>query len=210
MSIVKPGFIAVMLIMLGYQTMAEAGELVVRNYNEGGLGREAGLEAWHRIDDVLSHPRCVNCHVGEDNIPLWQAAGDASARAHGMNIDAGESRIGAEYLPCATCHQTSTLPNNKPHAPPHVGLDWRLAPPESAWIGKTSAEICAQLRDPDRNGGRNGPGLIKHITHDAEVGGFIAWGFAPGAGRDPAPYTLQAHLDDTIDWVEAGMPCEND
>ena len=32
---------------------------------------------------------------------------------------------------------------------------WGLAPIEMAWQGKTVREICQQLKDPSRNGGRD-------------------------------------------------------
>ena len=124
-----------------------------------------------------------------------------------MTINAGVSRIGAETLSCNACHQSATRPNTVPHAPPHTGMDWRLAPVEFQWTDRTSAEICAQMRDPDRNGGRDAPGLIDHILHDAELIGFISWSFNPGAGRDPAPGSLQEHLEDMATWTAAGMPC---
>ena len=175
----------------------------------GTVSASDGLLAWDRIHDVLTHPRCLNCHVGADNVPLWGTTANPD-RIHGMVINAGESRIGAEGLSCNACHQTSTRPNATPHAPPHTGMDWRLAPVEFQWTDRTSAEICAQLRDPDRNGGRDAAGLVEHILHDAELIGFITWSFAPGAGREPAPGSLQAHLEDMTAWTAAGMPCPQD
>jgi hypothetical protein len=69
-----------------------------------------------------------------------------------------------------------------PRGPAHRhGL--ALAPVEFQWTDRSSAEICAQMRDPDRNGGRDEAGLIEHILHDAELIGFITWSFDPGAGR---------------------------
>lgn len=172
----------------------------------GSVTTETGLAAWDSIHTVLTHPRCLNCHVGADNVPLWGTV-EAPDRIHGMAVNAGESRIGAEGLSCIACHQTSTRPNTVPHAPPHTGMDWRLAPVEFQWTDRTSAEICAQMRDPDRNGGRDAAGLIEHILHDAELIGFITWSFDPGAGREPAPGSLQAHLEDMAVWTAAGMPC---
>ena len=206
----KSTLILLSALFAGTLALAESQSLEVKDMPEGSVSQAEGLEAWARLHDVFSHPRCVNCHVGEDNVPLWATADSDLARAHGMNINAGDSRIGAEYLLCSTCHITSDSPNTIPHAPPHAGLEWQLAPLEFMWVGKTSPEICAQVRDPERNGGRDAEGLIEHITHDAEVGGFIAWGFNPGGGREPAPYDLQSHLDDTVTWVAAGMPCEGD
>jgi hypothetical protein len=90
-----------------------------------------------------------------------------------MEINAGESRIGAEALSCNACHQTSTRENAVPHAAPHTGMDWRLTPVEFGWTDRSGAEICAQMRDPNRNGGREEAEMIEHIPHDAEVIGFI-------------------------------------
>ena len=170
-----------------------------------------GLDAWQKIFSVVSHPRCVNCHVDGDNIPMWSGPsyGD-EPRRHGMHIQAGESRIGAETLTCATCHQKSLLPNTVEHAPPHTNHDWLLAPVEFAWFGKPSNEICQQMRDPQRNGGRDGAGLVEHIIQDVEIGAFIAWSFSPGGNREPAPGSLQQHVDDMAMWTAAGMPCPND
>ncbi|MGB3406040.1 MAG: hypothetical protein WBA67_00960 [Jannaschia sp.] len=172
----------------------------------GSVAPEDGLDAWDSIHTVLTHPRCLNCHVGSDNVPLWGTA-ETPDRIHGMAINAGESRIGVETLSCRTCHQTSARPNTVAHAAPHTGMDWQLAPAEFQSTDRSSAEICAQMRDPARNGGRDAAGLIEHILHDAEVIGFITWSFDPGAGRDPAPGSLQAHLEDMAIWTAAGMPC---
>ena len=146
----------------------------------GSVSKAEGLEAWERIEAVVTHPRCANCHVGPDNIPMWTVAGENKTRPHGMNIGAGASRIGAETLVCSTCHMTSTAPNEVPHAPPHIGIAWQLAPVEFVWFGKTGAEICVQMRDPKRNGGRDAAGLVEHLRHDAEQNGFIAWSWNPG------------------------------
>ena len=172
----------------------------------GSIDASDALAAWDRIHDVASHPRCLNCHVGEDEIPLWGTVAQPD-RPHGMAIVAGDSRIGTAGLSCRTCHQTSTRPNRVEHAAPHTGMDWQLAPVDFQWVGRTSAEICQQMRDPDRNGGRDAAGLVEHILHDAELIGFITWSFDPGAGRAPAPGSLQSHLEDMAIWTAAGMPC---
>ena len=75
-----------------------------------------------------------------------------------MNVNAGESRIGAETLLCSTCHTTLKEPdpaaNAIPHAAPKVAMVWQLAPVEAEWFGKSSNYICNQLKDPERNGDR--------------------------------------------------------
>ncbi|SDX18968.1 hypothetical protein [Roseicitreum antarcticum] len=196
--------------ILGYGTLAyaeaERGLDLSALPEPGSVAPADGLVAWQRIHDVVTHPRCLNCHVGADNVPLWGTI-DTPDSSHGMAINAGDSRIGAEGLSCRACHQTSTRPNTVPHAPPHTGMDWQLAPVEFQWTQRTGADICEQLRDPVRNGGRDAEGLVEHILHDAELIGFITWSFDPGAGRAPAPGSLQAHLEDMAIWTAAGMPC---
>ncbi|MEO0697097.1 MAG: hypothetical protein AAFY84_13470 [Pseudomonadota bacterium] len=181
-------------------------DLVV-NTPETPPSTEEGLAAWARIYEVTSHPRCSNCHTGEANVPMWSGPSYGETRPHGMLINGGESRIGIETLPCSTCHMESTAPNTVPHAPPHAGLPWMLAPVAFVWFGQDSQTICTQMSDPTRNGGRDGDGLVEHIIHDAEIKAFITWGFNPGGGREPAPGTMQAHLDDMVTWTSAGMPC---
>ncbi len=185
------------------------GELVV-NAPEGEVSEAEGLAAWERVHAVVSHARCVNCHVGEDNVPIWSGPSYGETRPHGMNINAGVSRIGIEYLPCSTCHATATTPNLDAHAAPHAGHPWMLAPVEFQWNGRTGPEICRQLRDPARNGERDGAALVEHVVHDAEAHAFITWAFVPGGGREAPPGTMQDHLDDMVIWTAAGMPCPDE
>ncbi len=202
------GVIAAMGVALSHGSGDDdaAIDLVV-NQPEGDVSREEGLAAWDRIFAVASHPRCANCHTDENNVPMWSGPSYGKTRPHGMNINAGMSRIGIESMPCTTCHTQSTKPNTIPHAPPHTGHVWMLAPVEFVWFGKDTQTICAQMRDPERNGGRDGAGLVEHILHDAEIKAFITWGFNPGGGREPAPGTMQDHLNDMVTWTAAGMPC---
>ncbi len=170
--------------------------------------REDGLAAFDRIFEVTSHPRCSNCHVGADNIPMWSGPTYGEARSHGMNINAGESRIGAETLPCSTCHAYNDQAggNDIAHAAPQVAMTWQLPPVEAAWFGQTATYVCDQLRDPDRNGGRDMLELAEHLGHDV----ILHWAWTPGGGREPAPYSLQDHVDDLLIWGVAGMPCPED
>ena len=113
--------------------------------------QENGLELWAKIYSVFSHPRCANCHVGPDNIPRWSGNSYGEPRPHGMHVSAGDSRIGAELMPCATCHGRRN--SELPHGPPGAEK-WLLPPVEMQWWEKSSREICAQIKDPARNGGR--------------------------------------------------------
>ncbi len=181
-------------------------DLVV-NMPTDDVSTEDGRAAWDNLYAVFSHPRCSNCHVDESNIPMWSGPAYGETRPHGMNINADDSRMGFESIPCFTCHGQSRDFDTAPHAPPVTGHPWMLAPVQFTWFGKDSQTICEQVRDPERNGGRDGAGLVEHILHDAEIRAFITWGFNPGGGREPAPGTMQDHLDDMIAWTAAGMPC---
>jgi len=165
--------------------------------------REEGLAAWERIFTVTSHPRCTNCHVGDSGQPMWEGLGYKADAVHGMNVQAGESRIGAESITCDACHVTSAAANTVPHAPPHIDDAWRLPPIELEWLGKTSAEVCAQLRDPDTNDGHDIASLVDHLRNSA----FVSWGFTPGAGRSTPEGSLDALIHDVTLWGAAGTPC---
>lgn len=173
----------------------------------GSVSRVAGLEAWKRIEAVVTHPRCANCHVDEGAIPIWTLAGEKKDRVHGMNIHGGVSRIGTEAIACSTCHMTSTQPNDPAPAPPRAGIPWQLAPVEFLWYGQSGAEICKQLRDPARNGGRDAIGLLEHLRHDASLSGFIPRAWEPGEGRSKPPGTFEDHVKDMAEWGAAGQPC---
>lgn len=175
----------------------------------GSVSRTEGLKAWKRIEAVVTHPRCANCHVDAKAIPIWTPAGEGKNRPHGMNIHAGNSRIGAEAVRCSTCHMTSTQPNDPAPAPLRAGIDWQLAPVEFIWFGKSGAEICAQLKDSKRNGGRNVVGLLEHLRHDESLSGFIPRAWKPGEGRTTPPGSFELHVKDMAMWGAAGQPCPN-
>ncbi len=80
---------------------------------------------------------------------------------------------------------------------------WHLAPHEMAWEGKTIGEICAQIKDPARNGDRALATLVEHIGEDHLVG----WAWAPGPGRKPAPGTQKEAGALVAAWVESGAAC---
>ena len=46
------------------------------------------------------------------------------------------------------------------------------------FIGLSKADLCATLKDPKRNGGRDAAALIEHVDHDK----LVLWGWNPGVG----------------------------
>ena len=172
----------------------------------GAQAQDGGAAAWERIYAVASHPRCTNCHVGESGRPAWDDLGYGADRLHGMNVVAGESRIGAESIPCRACHISAEGPNAVPHAAPQIDDAWRLPPVELAWRGKSSVDVCNQLRDPEINDGFDMAELVDHVSTSA----FVNYGFKPGAGRMSAPGSTASLAQDLRVWGAAGTPCEDD
>lgn len=206
MNVLKTALGVLLAFGLAAPALGEGTEVTIDPPAEGSITIAAGLDAWTRIYEVTSHPRCSNCHVGADNRPMWSGPTYGKARPHGMNINAGDSRIGAETIQCSTCHAYREGVNDMPHAAPQVAMNWQLAPVEAEWFGKSSDEICNQLRDPDRNGGRTMVELAEHLNHDL----ILHWAWNPGGGREAAPYSLQEHIDDLLVWGVAGFPCATD
>jgi len=168
---------------------------------EPAVDPAAGLAAWQEIYAILSHPRCANCHV-EDDRPRWSGAHYGRTRIHAFNVMRGTdgSGFGNPGLRCTTCHFDSN--SNVLHGPPGAP-GWHLAPVEMAWFGKSSREICTQIKDPARNGGRTVSEVAEHVRDDALVG----WGWAPGPGREPAPGSADETFAALERWNAAGAPC---
>ena len=146
------------------------------------------------LGKVLTHPRCTNCHPAGDS----PRQGDSS-RLHQPPVERGADSHGIETMRCSVCHQKANFdPGRVPGHP-----EWHLAPREMAWEGKTVAEICAQIKDPARNGGRKPEDLIEHIGKDTLVG----WAWAPGYGRAPAPGTQKDAGALVEAWVKTGAIC---
>jgi len=184
------------------------------------LAQDAGLAVWDKIYEIFSHPRCANCHVGPDNVPMWSGPEyGPTARPHGMHIaGGGDGRTGVEHIACSSCHTQpgSQLPHGPPGAPPGAP-EWQLPPISMEWFGKSSAEICAQIKDPTRNGGRTiipvdpehrslSP-LYKSVSEHIEGDPLVAWGWDPGPGREKAPDSLADLIKFFEEWDKAGAPC---
>ena len=145
---------------------------------------------------MLAHPRCVNCHPTGDR----PRQGDVQ-RLHQPPVARGEDGFGLPAMRCQICHQTAKFePAGVPGNPA-----WHLAPHEMAWEGKTLAQICEQIKDPARNGGRSLEDIVHHVGGDPLVG----WAWAPGGDRTPAPgtHSLAGALLDA--WVKTGAACPN-
>lgn len=152
------------------------------------------------IRSVLQHPRCQNCHIPGDQ-PLQFDQG----KPHAMLVMRGRAGIGMPAMECTSCHQQKNSPPVMgDHAPPGAP-HWQLPPPENkmVFIDLSPRELCMVLKDPKRNGGRDGQKLVSHFADDK----LVAWGWNPGGNRTVPPLTKEQTVAAVKQWVDAGMPC---
>lgn len=143
---------------------------------------------------VLTHPRCINCHPSGD-IPHQ----GMEMALHYPPVVRGPKNHGVVGMECGSCHQDRNQPLTRvPGAP-----KWHLAPIEMAWVGKSVAHICNQMKDPERNGRKTLAQIVEHNAHDE----LVAWGWNPGADREPAPGTQEQLGALVAAWVDTGAEC---
>ena len=142
---------------------------------------------------VLQHPRCLNCHPDGDR------PSQGTGYPHQPPVQRGADGRGVTAMRCTTCHQTANFdPGRVPGHP-----NWHLAPASMAWQQKSLAEICAQVKDPARNGGHTLSEMVEHMAHDSLVG----WAWNPGVGREPAPGSQASFGALVKAWADAGAAC---
>jgi hypothetical protein len=106
---------------------------------------------------------------------------------------------------CSGCHSGKNFPLHEAATyrsiPGHPR--WGFAPLSMAWEGKSLGDICRQLKDVQRNGGRDLAALQEHIAKDD----LVAWGWNPGEGRKPAPGSQQVAGELVQAWIDSGAEC---
>jgi hypothetical protein len=143
---------------------------------------------------VLTHPRCINCHPSGESPHQG-----SSMMLHDPPVVRGPDDHGVPGNECGTCHQDKNQELTRvPGAP-----KWHVAPREMAWVGKSVGAICNQLKDPKRNGGKTLAQIVEHNAHDE----LVAWGWTPGADREPAPGTQKQFGAVVQAWVDTGAEC---
>lgn len=147
------------------------------------------------IASVLMHPRCINCH--QDQSPR-----QTDARImHRPLVVRGKDGHGAPTLPCQTCHQATNTANG---FVPGVAV-WHLAPLSMLWEGLSQQQICEQVKDPARNGGRR---TVEKIIEHMKTDPLVLWAWTPGAGRTTPPLSHEKFVEALEAWVKVGMPCQ--
>ena len=139
----------------------------------------------------------MNCHPAGD-IPLQ---GDDS-HLHAQNVQRGSDGQGRFALRCDACHQAQNVAGA--HLPPGAP-NWHLPRADMPLVfqGKTSRELCQQLKDPKRNGGKTPEQLFEHMAHDP----LVLWGWRPGDGREPVSTPHDELVRAMRAWVDGGCDC---
>ena len=142
---------------------------------------------------VIMNPRCMNCHP----------ATDRPTQGNDMHVHSPPVARGAG--PCQTCHtdRNFTLMERASYQSIPGHPRWDVAPIEMAWQGKSAGEICQQIKDPQRNGGRSLELLHDHLAKDD----LIAWAWHPGAGRIPVPGTQERLGELVRAWIDSSAAC---
>jgi hypothetical protein len=156
--------------------------------------RARSLALFEEAGKVLQHPRCVNCHPPDD-----RPRQGMTSKLHQPAAVRGIGDHGVAAMTCDACHHEENYDVARVPGNPA----WRLAPAEMPWLGKSLGEICTQIKDRERNGGRSLDEIADHASNDSLVG----WGWAPGAGREPAPGTQKQFGALIRAWIDSGAVC---
>ena len=165
-----------------------------------GEGDPDGLAAFETVRAVLQHPRCQNCHPAGD-APLQ---GD-DGHVHSQNVKRGPKGFGMVGEECTTCHgKVNPPPSYGENVPPGVSEGWHMPPPEMrmVFVGRSARELCEQIKDPAKNGGKDMAELRKHLDTP-----LVVWGWEPGHGRAPVPTPYREFIATWETWAGAGAPC---
>jgi hypothetical protein len=163
-----------------------------------------GLIEWRRIESVLTHPRCLNCHTMTDH----PTQGD-ERRPHVLDVGRGADGRGTGSK-CQTCHRE----DNQPAMGIPGAQDWRMAPLAFAWEKApgepaSGAAICASLKAAgDEDGQPDFERLIEYI----QLADFVQWAWEPGKRQDGAersrpPMSHETFVGSVKRWISAGAPC---
>jgi mono/diheme cytochrome c family protein len=185
LAILVPGVFLLFTLMRPWPQPATASD------QDGGESQKAFAEA----SQVLFHPRCINCHPAGD-APLIRD----DSQPHLFNVRRGPEGKGVAPLNCGMCHRDA----NQPKGPPGVP-NWHMPPEHMPMVfqGRSIGELCRQLKDPEKNGGRTGEKIIEHIDKDP----LVRWGWNPGQGRTVPKMSHEEFAAKMHAWVEKGCAC---
>lgn len=189
------------LVALGLRSTARAAQAPPPGRTDGSATQEASAD-FDTMMDVLTHPRCVNCHPAGDTPHIADGTVE-----HDFGVRRGPDDRGLPALRCSGCHQ----PANNDLAGVPGAPEWSLAPPSMAWQGKTRSEIARSILDPADNGGRTLEEVVDHLTHHE----LVLWAWEPGVRadgtpREAPPVDLETYIAAVRAWAAAGAPIPED
>jgi alcohol dehydrogenase (cytochrome c) len=127
--------------------------------------------------------------------------------------------MGPPFERCTFCHGSQNDPVTgipgtvDPHGKDPTAPFWALAPVAMAWesapgVPFTGPQLCAQLKDPTRNGNRSLSDLLDHLTNEP----LVNWSFNPGTrpngeARTTPPISHDALIEAFKKWMAEGAPC---
>ena len=157
---------------------------------------KASSEAFDKMMDVLTHPRCLNCHPS-DHVPKQ----GLDAHPHYFGMSRGANNLGFQATKCTSCHQAEN--NNYSGVP--GAPEWSLAPAKMRWEGLSRIEIAQSMMDPDRNGGRTPEETLHHLTEHE----LVLWAWDPGVNaegvpREPPPVSKEEYIAAVKKWFKEG------
>ena len=183
-------------------------------------------------------PRCINCPPVKSGLPAYatypqdypRQGDDRHPHYYGVlrgdeslypkspgSPDPDKPGLGTPFARCTSCHGTMNDPTTGiPGSvdPMHPGIPfWELAPAVVAWesapgVPFTGPELCAQIKDPARTGGRDLAAILFHLQND----NFVEWAFNPGIrpngeARTTPPISHAALIQAFQKWMNDGAPC---
>jgi mono/diheme cytochrome c family protein len=163
------------------------------------VGGAVGNDPFPAIASVLKSPRCQNCHTATD----FPRQGD-DRRPHWFHVVRGPADQGAPGMACATCHGAANNPTSGVPGAPR----WGEAPLAQQWETRNVADLCRQLIDPKRNGGRSLAAIEAHMTADP----LVQWAWRPGADAHGRARTTPPVPRDRFHalvhrWIASGARC---
>jgi hypothetical protein len=185
--------VALFVALLFHLSTVEAVE------NKPSLGvsdSEISSSAFEAMIPVLRHPRCMNCHSNGD----FPRQGNDS-HPHIMDVRRGPDGHGVNGVKCSTCHQDHNLPGiHTPPGAPDWSLPWPTMP--MIWEGLSDHQLCQLFKDPKRNGHRTVAQIVEHMHSP-----LVLWGWHPGEGRTPIPYSENHFIEKVRLWADNGAAC---
>jgi cytochrome c553 len=181
-------------------SVAQLGLKSAEDFQSIGDKAQRSRAMFTEMSKVFTSPRCMNCHPAGD-----QPHQGNDRHEHIPVVWRSDSASGEMGTTCSACHGDAnfavTGATTYQSIPGHPR--WGVAPLVMAWEGKSVGDLCRQLKDKDRNGGRSLAALQEHIAKDD----LVAWGWHPGPGRDPAPGSQEAMGKLTQAWIDTGAEC---